>query len=116
MEGVTSVKSREETFGKALACLNAISTKRFERGKPNVSARYLSDLIDRPMTIYYRAFKDVMQYGAQFDEEDERLLYMAHGFISHIDVEDYSDEALRPSTITYFSNQTKRIVESKGTE
>lgn len=108
---LTKQLTREESFAKALATLDAVSKRRFEKNKPTVSILYRSDLAIKPMTTFTRAHKDVMQYGERFDGIDIELMDRVTGYIGTMSFDDYNDEPLEPSYMVHFS---KEAVELEG--
>lgn len=96
---------REELFSRGLAVLNKIGMRRFEKRKPNIEKTYLMELEQKPMTIYYRAYKDVMQYAAHFDSYDLALLEHLTNYTASLDGNGFTDEPLSPKALIYFSKE-----------
>jgi hypothetical protein len=96
---------REELFSRALAALNKISVRHFEKGKPSIEVKYMKDFSLKPMTIYARAIKDVSLYADKFDGYDLTLWDRATNYIGSMDTTTFNDDPLSPKCLIYFSKE-----------
>lgn len=110
-DGKMGIRSREENFASALAYLNAVSVRRFEKDKPIIEHTHLASYDKQPMTIYARAIKDVMQYADHFEDMDTKLLDQVHDFIDDLGTERFNDDRLAETYLTHYAKKRKEIEE-----
>ena len=103
--------TREESFGRAFAILNLMSERRFERDNPSVETKYMSDFHIKPMTVYSRAHKNVMEYVVKFDGVDLALFDRINDYIGVMDASEFNDTPLEPVYLVYFSKETLNLRE-----
>jgi transcriptional regulator with XRE-family HTH domain len=103
--------SREEAFGRALAVLDKISERHFEKGKPRASVKYIIDYDRKPATVYFRAHKDIMDYARKFDAIDFALLDRINKYIDSLGIEGFTDEPLDPVHLIYTSKESVKLRE-----
>ncbi len=108
---LTKNNFREENFARSLAVLNAISLRRFEKNKPSVEVAYKTKMDVKPMTIFARAHKDVMQYADHFDSVDLKLLDRINDHIGVMDTNNFNDDRLDPVYLLYFSKEAMKLEE-----
>lgn len=106
---LTDKMSREEVFGRAFGVLNIISERHFEKNKPNAETKYMVDFDRKPMTVYFRAHKDVMDYAHKFDEIDLALLDRINEYIGNMDTNEYNDDPLEPVFLHYKADESIKL-------
>lgn len=104
-KGMNKKMSRDEAFGRAFAVLDVISLRHFDRGK-GVEAQFMQDFYNKPMTVYFRAHKRVMEYVENFDGVDLDLLDRINDYIGGMDADDYNDDQLSPKYLVFFSQES----------
>lgn len=105
-DGLMKTTTREENFGRALAVLESVGKRRFEKNKPSISALYKSELGIKPMSSFTNAHKDIMQYADHFDAVDIELLDIMDDYVSAISIDEFNDEPLGGKYLLHFSKES----------
>lgn len=107
---------RNQKFGRLLAIANVLAERVYEKGKPLPSHQFTDRFSRKPMDTFVKIHEDLMQYTHKFGGEEMHLVDMFGEILAGMEVEEFSNDALKPSFLQAFCSQQHALHNVIGVE